>query len=93
MVMDHLTIMGNITHEPFTTVMKKKVVIDSLIKEVDEKGPYDKPLAIAVESTPTFYPAEDYHQDYYKGTLSSLKNTNIIVTLSGRDAFMKILGC
>ncbi len=66
---------------------KEKAIIDNLIKEVNEKGPYDKDLAVAVEATPTFYAAEDYHQDYYKGTLSSLKY-KYYRNASGRDAFI-----
>ncbi|MBY0538077.1 peptide-methionine (R)-S-oxide reductase MsrB [Patescibacteria group bacterium] len=66
---------------------KEKGIIDNLIKEVNEKGPYDKDLAVAVEATPTFYAAEDYHQDYYKGTLSSLKY-KYYRTASGRDTFI-----
>ena len=52
---------------------EQKQIIDSLITEVDAQGPYDRPLAIDVEARPTFYPAEDYHQDYYKGSLTKLK--------------------
>jgi methionine-S-sulfoxide reductase len=52
---------------------KEKGIITNLIKEVDEKGPYEKDLAVAVEAKPKFWSAEDFHQDYYKGTLSSLK--------------------
>lgn len=66
---------------------KEKGIIENLITEVDDKGPYDKPLAVAVESTPTFYAAEDYHQDYYKGALSSLKY-KYYRNASGRDAFI-----
>ena len=66
---------------------KEKAVIVNLIKEVDEKGPYAKDLAVAVEATPKFWSAEDYHQDYYKGTLSSLKY-KYYRNASGRDAFI-----
>lgn len=66
----------------------QKNLIDSLIKEIDEKGPYDKPLAVDVESRPTFYKAEDFHQDYYKGTLSGLKY-KAYRAASGRDSFIK----
>ena len=66
----------------------EKEIIESLISEVNEKGPYEKPLAVAVESRPTFYKAEDYHQDYYKGTLSSLKY-KYYRNASGRDAFIE----
>jgi len=67
---------------------KEKDIIDNLIQEVNEKGPYDKDLAVAVEATPKFWTAEDYHQDYYKGTLSSLKY-KYYRTASGRDAFIQ----
>jgi peptide methionine sulfoxide reductase msrA/msrB len=66
---------------------KEKSIIENLITEVNDKGPYDKPLAVAVETTPTFYAAEDYHQDYYKGALSSLKY-KYYRNASGRDAFI-----
>ena len=66
---------------------EQKSIIENLIDEVDEFGPYDKPLAIDVEERATFYKAEDYHQDYYKGTLSQLKY-NLYRTASGRPAFI-----
>ncbi|MFT7644621.1 MAG: peptide methionine sulfoxide reductase msrA/msrB [Candidatus Paceibacteria bacterium] len=66
----------------------QKQIIDNLITEVDDKGPYDKPLAIDVEKRATFWRAEDFHQDYYKGTLSKLKY-QYYRTASGRDAFIK----
>jgi len=62
-------------------------VITNLIDEVDEFGPYDEPLAIDVEQRPTFWAAEDYHQDYYKGTLSKLKYQYYRIG-SGRDKFI-----
>lgn len=63
---------------------EQKKIIDDLISEVDEKGPYDKPLAIDVEPRATFWSAEDYHQDYYKGTFSQLKY-KYYRNASGRD--------
>jgi len=62
-------------------------VITSLIDEVDAFGPYNEPLAIDVEQRPTFWVAEDYHQDYYKGTLSKLKYQYYRIG-SGRDTFI-----
>lgn len=67
---------------------EQKRIIENLIAEVNEHGPYDKPLAIAVETEPKFWPAEDYHQDYYKGTLSSLKY-KYYRNASGRDVFIE----
>lgn len=66
----------------------EKKIIEDLIKDVDANGPYDKPLAIAIESASKFYPAEDYHQDYYKGILSSLKY-KYYRNASGRDTFIQ----
>lgn len=65
----------------------QKLIIDTLITEVNAKGPYDKPLAVDVETRPQFWPAEDYHQDYYKGTLSQVKY-KYYRNASGRDAFI-----
>ena len=35
-------------------------------KELDESGLYDKPIVTEIRAAETFYPAEDYHQYYYK---------------------------
>jgi peptide methionine sulfoxide reductase msrA/msrB len=67
---------------------EQKVTIENLIAEVNEYGPYDKPLAIDVEPRPVFWPAEDYHQDYYKGTLSKIKY-QYYRNGSGRTDFIK----
>lgn len=66
---------------------EQKQIIENLIKEVDKHGPYDKPLAIDIEKRPTFWPAEDSHQDYYKGTLTHLKY-QYYRNASGRSDFI-----
>ena len=66
----------------------QKKIIENLIAEVDEYGPYDKPLAIDVEQRATFWVAEDYHQNYYKGALTKLKY-QYYRTASGRDNLIK----
>lgn len=71
----------------FETKAEKKL-LENMLAEINEHGPYDKPLAILVEERPKFYPAEDYHQDYYKGSLSSVKY-QYYRRASGRDAFIK----
>lgn len=65
----------------------EKKIIDGLIKDVTANGPYKKPLAIDVEPTSIFYPAEAYHQDYYKGALSRFKY-EYYRNQSGRDKFI-----
>ncbi|MEX0930738.1 MAG: peptide-methionine (S)-S-oxide reductase MsrA, partial [Candidatus Paceibacterota bacterium] len=67
---------------------EEKEIIETLITEVNEKGPYEKPLAIAVLPHQQFWPAEEYHQDYYKKGLSALKYT-YYRNASGRDAFIQ----
>lgn len=67
---------------------EQKEIIENLIAEVNEFGPYDKPLAIDVEKRTTFWRAEDRHQDYYKGTLTQIKY-NLYRTASGRPAFIE----
>ena len=66
----------------------EKEEIEALIKDVDAHGPYEKPLAIEVLPRPVFWPAEEYHQDYYKKGLSSVKY-QYYRAASGRDAFIE----
>ena len=67
----------------------ERVIIENLIAEVDENGPYDQSLAIDIEARPTFWPAEEYHQDYYKGTFSKLKY-QFYRQASGRSDFAAV---
>jgi len=66
----------------------QRQLITDLINEVDTFGPYDAPLAIDVESRPIFWTAEEYHQDYYKGTITKLKY-QFYRDGSGRTDFIK----
>lgn len=34
--------------------------------ELDKSGAWDKPIVTAIDAFTKFYPAEDYHQNYYK---------------------------
>lgn len=47
---------------------------------------YDEPIVIEVSPTPTFYPAEDYHQDYYKKNPTKYTYYR---DRSGRNEFIK----
>lgn len=69
----------------YTNEAEKKEA-ERVIAEVNEKGVYEKPLAVQVLPRTEFFSAEEYHQDYYK------KNPiryNFYRTASGRDAFIK----
>tara|TARA_B100001989_G_scaffold182017_1_gene132230 strand:- start:75 stop:1091 length:1017 start_codon:yes stop_codon:yes gene_type:complete len=67
---------------------EQKEIIENLIAEVDEFGPYDAPLAIDVEPRATFWKAEDNHQDYYKGAFTQLKY-QYYRNASGRTDFIE----
>lgn len=44
----------------------EKQAIEASISKYEASGRYDKPFAVEVAPLEVFYPAEDYHQDYYK---------------------------
>jgi peptide methionine sulfoxide reductase msrA/msrB len=43
----------------------EKMAVDAAIKMYEASGRYDKPFAVEVAPLDVFYPAEDYHQNYY----------------------------
>jgi len=47
----------NKNQEQLATASKEKLAVSGL---------YDKPIAVTIEPAAPFYPAEDYHQDWYK---------------------------
>jgi len=51
-----------------------------------ESGLFDKPIATAIEAYTVFYPAEDYHHDYYKKNAVRYKTYRIG---SGREGFIQ----
>ncbi|PIR45042.1 MAG: methionine sulfoxide reductase [Candidatus Vogelbacteria bacterium CG10_big_fil_rev_8_21_14_0_10_51_16] len=59
---------------------------ERLVAAIDTLGVYDKLIAIAISPRPQFWPAEDYHQDYYRK--NSIKYS-YYRNGSGRDAFIE----
>lgn len=55
-------------------------------KNLIENGPFEKPIVTPIEDLGTFWPAEDYHQDYY---LKEPKHYQRYRDGSGRDKFIK----
>lgn len=49
----------------FFTNEKQKETAERSKKELGESGKFEKPIATEIISASTFYPAEDYHQDYH----------------------------
>lgn len=44
---------------------EQKQVTETVIAELEKAKVYDKPIVTEVTAATTFYPAEEYHQDYY----------------------------
>lgn len=44
---------------------EQKALAEKYKKELDASGAWDKPLVTEITATSTFYPAEDYHQNYF----------------------------
>ncbi|WP_394151003.1 peptide-methionine (R)-S-oxide reductase MsrB [Vibrio maritimus] len=64
---------------------EQKQVAETFMAEIDKLGVFKKPLATELIKYDTFWPAEDYHQDYYKK--SSLKYKYYRYN-SGRDQYL-----
>lgn len=64
---------------------QKKLAENSKIK-LQKSGWFNKPIITQIEKFSSFYPAEDYHQDYYKTRTLRYKYYR---NGSGRDAFLK----
>lgn len=45
---------------------KQKKEAEEYIKNLESTGSLNKPVAVKILKAEKFYPAEDYHQDYYK---------------------------
>ena len=45
---------------------EQKMIAEQLIKELTNENVYDKPIVTSAEPIKTFYPAEEYHKDYFK---------------------------
>ena len=44
----------------------QKEIAESVIKELNASGAWEKPIVTEVTAFEKFWPAEDYHQNYYK---------------------------
>ncbi len=66
--------------------MALKRGIDKAVEAVvEELGKFTKPIVTEITPASTFYPAEDYHQDYYKKNPLRYKLYRIG---SGREAYL-----
>ncbi len=70
----------------FYTSGKQKELAEQSKKELAESGRFKKPIAVPILPAEPFYPAETYHQDYYK---KNPAHYNAYQTGSGRAAFIQ----
>lgn len=45
---------------------EEKAIAEQSKRELDASGRFTKSIVVSIEEKETFYPAEDYHQDFYK---------------------------
>lgn len=64
---------------------EQKAVAEKSKKELAESGRFDKPIVTEIKRASAFYPAEEYHQDYYKKNTLKYKFYRY---RSGRDQFL-----
>lgn len=64
---------------------EQKMIAENFIAEIDDLGIFQKPLKTELIEFDKFWPAEDYHQDYYK---RNKIRYNYYRYASGRDQYL-----
>ncbi|RDI45962.1 peptide-methionine (S)-S-oxide reductase MsrA [Falsibacillus pallidus] len=65
---------------------KQKELAEKTKKDLAESGKFSKPIVTEILPAAVFYPAEDYHQHFYKKEPDAYKKDRAI---SGRDEFIE----
>lgn len=71
--------------EIFYVDAEQKAAAEASKKKLSESNRFDKPIIVPITKFDVFYPAEDYHQDFYK---KSAFRYNSYRKGSGRDQFI-----
>ncbi len=69
----------------YSTPLEKKLALQSR-KNLEKSGRFSKPIATQILPAKEFYPAEDYHQNYYR---TNSRRYCAYAEASGRKAFLK----
>ncbi|MGZ9585523.1 peptide-methionine (S)-S-oxide reductase MsrA [Paenibacillus marinisediminis] len=77
--------------ESYTTAIfvhteKQRELAEASRNELAASGRFDKPIVTPIRDAAPFYPAEDYHQDYYRKEPEHYKQDR---AMSGRDEFIQ----
>ena len=57
---------------------QQKVLAEGSKRKLEESGKYDKPIVTQIQEFQNFYPAEEYHQEYYKKHPDDPYVTNVV---------------
>lgn len=67
---------------------EQKEIAERSKKDLEQSGKFDEPIATEIEEFTTFFPAEEYHQDYSEKKSLQYKAYK---QASGREGFLKKL--
>ena len=70
----------------FVQNQEQRELAEASKKELEKSGIFKKPIVTEIRQATAFYPAESYHQDYYKKNPENYKRYRIG---SGREAFLQ----
>ena len=68
---------------------EQKQLAKKSIKYIEDNKIFDKRIVTPIRKYSNFYPAEDYHQDFYKRTLITKTKYKYYRAASGRDNFIE----
>ena len=72
----------------FVTNEAQKAAADLSKKRLTQSGKFSKDIVTEIKDATVFYPAEDYHQDYYKKNPKHYEEDR---AASGRDEFIETM--